>query len=114
MLWKRNKKIKNLSLTGRNKRESISIVVSKRKKLISIVKQDVNRISHDTYRLESIKGDCERLETNNKKQEGNYLVDDIKEIIIETDEKDPKVIARINEILSPSEGYRVRVKFNYN
>lgn len=56
MFWKRKKKIKNLSLTGRNKRESISIVVSKRKKLISIVKQDVNQISHDTYHLESIEG----------------------------------------------------------
>ena len=41
----------------------------------------------------------------------NYLAEDIKEVIIETDEKDSKVIARINEILSPSEGYRVRVKF---
>ena len=49
-----------------------------------------------------------------KKNEDAYLAKDIKEIIIETDEKDPKVIARINEILSPSEGYRVRVKFNYN
>lgn len=48
-------KIKNLSLTGRNKRESISIVVSKRQKLISIVKQDVNQISHDTYRIEDMK-----------------------------------------------------------
>lgn len=56
MFWKRKKKIKNLSLTGRNKRESISVVVSKRKKLISIVKQDVNQISHDTYHLESIEG----------------------------------------------------------
>lgn len=57
MFWKRKKKIKNLSLTGRNKRESISIVVSKRQKLISIVKQDVNRISRDTYHLESIEVD---------------------------------------------------------
>ncbi len=57
MFWKRKKKIKNLSLTGRNKKESISIVVSKRKKLISIVKQDVNQISHDTYHLESIGAD---------------------------------------------------------
>ncbi len=57
MFWKRKKKIKNLSLTGRNKRESISIVVSKREKLISIVKQDVNQILYDTYHLESIEGD---------------------------------------------------------
>lgn len=55
MFWKRKKKTKNLSLTGRNKKESISIVVSKRQKLISIVKQDVNRISRDTYHLEDIK-----------------------------------------------------------
>lgn len=45
------------------------------------------------------------------KKEVGYLKNDIEEIIIETDEKDPKVIARINEILCPSEGYRVRVKF---
>lgn len=51
---------------------------------------------------------------DDKQQDESYLDKDIKEIIIETDEKDPKVIARINEILSPSEGYRVRVKFNYN
>ena len=50
----------------------------------------------------------------NQKKEDAYLAKDIKEIIIETDEKDPKVIARINEILSPSEGYRVRVKFKDN
>lgn len=47
---------------------------------------------------------------DNKKEVG-YLKDDVKEIIVETDEKDPKVIARINEVLCPSEGYRVRVKF---
>lgn len=111
MFWKRKKKIKNFSLTGKNKDEIISIVVSKRKKQLNIIRQDANRISHDTYHLESINGDWEWLETNSKNQEGNYLVKDIKEIIIETDEKDPKVIARINEILSPSEGYRVRVKF---
>ncbi|MDD7305783.1 hypothetical protein [Anaerococcus sp.] len=58
MFWKRKKKIKNLSLTGRNKRESISIVVSKKKKLISIVRQDVNQILYDTYRIEDIKGGC--------------------------------------------------------
>lgn len=45
------------------------------------------------------------------KQNTSYLAEDIKEIIIETDEKDPKVIARVNEVLSPSEGYRVRIKF---
>ncbi|MDD7305784.1 hypothetical protein [Anaerococcus sp.] len=51
------------------------------------------------------------MEFKCKKQDEGYLAEDIKEIIIETDEKDPKVIARINEILCPSEGYRVRVKF---
>lgn len=50
---------------------------------------------------------------DNKKEVG-YLKEDIKEIIVETDEKEPKVIARINDILSPSEGYRVRVKFKDN
>ena len=48
---------------------------------------------------------------DDKQQDENYLDKDIEEITIETDEKDPKIIARINEILSPSEGYRVRVKF---
>jgi|GEM_PF-4995056 hypothetical protein len=43
-----------------------------------------------------------------------YLAEDIKEVIIETDEKDPKVIARINKLLNPSEGYRVKVKFKDN
>ena len=49
-----------------------------------------------------------------KQQDENYLDKDIEEITIETDEKDPKVIARINEMLIPSEGYRVRVKFKDN
>lgn len=57
MFRKRKKKIKNLSLIGRNKKESISIVVNKRKNLISILRQDINQISHDTYHLESINGD---------------------------------------------------------
>lgn len=46
----------------------------------------------------------------NKKEVG-YLKDDIKEIIVETDDKNPKVVAVINDVLSPSKGYRVRVKF---
>lgn len=71
-----------------------------------------NKIKNPLH--ESINGDCERMETNNKQQEGSYLAKDIREIIIETDEKDPKIIARINEILNPSEGYRIRVKFNDN
>lgn len=53
------------------------------------------------------------MSKDNKKDE-NYLDKDIEEITIETDEKDPKLIARINEILCPSEGYRVRVKFTDN
>ena len=114
MFWKRKKKIKNLSLTGRNKRESISIVVNERKKQINILRQDANQISHETYRLEDIKRDYACMESKCKIQYEDYLAEDIKEIIIETDEKDPKVIARINEILCPSEGYRVRVKFSEN
>ena len=57
MLRRKSKKIKNLSLTGRNNGEIISIVVSKRKKQINIVKQDANQISRDIYHLENIKGD---------------------------------------------------------
>lgn len=57
MFWKRKKKIKNLSLTGRNKRESISIVVNERKKQINILRQGANQISRDIYHLENIKGD---------------------------------------------------------
>lgn len=43
-----------------------------------------------------------------------YLKDDIKEIIIETDDKNSKVVAVISDVLSPSKGYRVRVKFKDN
>ncbi len=57
MFWKRKKKIKNLSLTGRNKGEFISIVVNERKKQINILRQDANQISRDIYHLENIKGD---------------------------------------------------------
>lgn len=57
MFWKRKRRIKNLSLTGRNKRESISIVVNERKKQINILRQDANQISRDIYHLENIKGD---------------------------------------------------------
>lgn len=55
--------------------------------------------------------DCKCLRNDCNKQDERYLDKDIEEITIETDEKDPKVIARINKILSPSKGYRVRVKF---
>lgn len=44
-------------------------------------------------------------------KEIGYLKDDIKEIIVETDDKNPKVVAVISDVLSPSKGYRVRVKF---
>lgn len=47
-------------------------------------------------------------------KEVGYLKDDIKEIIIETDDKDSKVVAVISDVLSPSKGYRVRVKFKDN
>lgn len=57
MFWKRRRKIKKLSLTGRNRRESISIVVNERKKQINILRQDANQISRDIYHLENIKGD---------------------------------------------------------
>lgn len=43
-----------------------------------------------------------------------YLKDDIKEIIVETDDKNPKVVAVISDVLSPSKDYRVRVKFKDN
>lgn len=44
-------------------------------------------------------------------KEIGYLKDDIKEIIVETDDNNPKVVAVISDVLSPSKGYRVRVKF---
>ena len=44
-------------------------------------------------------------------KEVGYLKDDIKEIIVETDDKNSKVVAVISDVLSPSKGYRVRVKF---
>ncbi|MCI7238714.1 MAG: hypothetical protein MR512_03670 [Anaerococcus sp.] len=44
-------------------------------------------------------------------KEIGYLKDDIKEIIVETDDKNSKVVAVISDVLSPSKGYRVRVKF---
>lgn len=47
-------------------------------------------------------------------KEIGYLKDDIKEIIVETDDKNSKVVAVISDVLSPSKGYRVRVKFKYD
>lgn len=44
-------------------------------------------------------------------KEIGYLKDDIKEIIVETDDKNSKVVAVISDVLSPSKGYRARVKF---
>lgn len=51
------------------------------------------------------------MEEKVDKKEVGYLKDDVKEIIIETDDKDSKVVATISDVLSPSKGYRVRVKF---
>ena len=51
------------------------------------------------------------MEKDIDNKEVGYLKDDIKEIIIETDGKDSKVVAVISDVLSPSKGYRVRVKF---
>lgn len=51
------------------------------------------------------------MEEKVDKKEIGYLKDDIKEIIVETDDKNPKVVAVISDVLSPSKGYRVRVKF---
>lgn len=62
--------------------------------------------------IEEKKGEWMEREIDNK--EVGYLKDDIKEIIIETDDKDSKVIAVISDVLSPSKGYRVRVKFKYD
>lgn len=47
-------------------------------------------------------------------KEVGYLKDDIKEIIVETDDNNPKVVAVISDVLSPGKGYRVRVKFKYD
>lgn len=60
------------------------------------------------------KAGCKCLKNDCNKQDESYLVKDIEEITVETDEKDPKVIARINKLLNPSEGYRVKVKFKDN
>lgn len=54
------------------------------------------------------------MEEKVDKKEVGYLKDDIKEIIVETDDKDSKVVAVISDVLSPSKGYRVRVKFKDN
>lgn len=51
------------------------------------------------------------MEEKVDKKEIGYLKDDIKEIIVETDDKNTKVVAVISDVLSPSKGYRVRVKF---
>ena len=54
------------------------------------------------------------MEEKVDKKEVGYLKDDIKEIIVETDDKNSKVVAVISDVLSPSKGYRVRVKFKDN
>lgn len=47
-------------------------------------------------------------------EKSNYLKDDVKEIIVETEENNPRTIAIISDVLKPSKGYRVRVKFKYD
>lgn len=54
------------------------------------------------------------LEKDIDTKDVGYLKDDIKEIIIETDDKDSKVVAVISDVLSLSKGYRVHVKFKDN
>lgn len=54
------------------------------------------------------------MEKDIDNKEIGYLKDDIKEIIVETDDKNSKVVAVISDVLSPSKGYRVRVKFKYD
>lgn len=49
-----------------------------------------------------------------EEKDSNYLADDVKEIIVETDENDPKTIAIISDVLKPNNGYRVRVKFKFD
>lgn len=62
--------------------------------------------------MEEKKGWGMKKDIDNK--EVGYLKDDIKEIIVETDDKNSKVVAVISDVLSPSKGYRVRVKFKYD
>lgn len=54
------------------------------------------------------------MEKDIENKEIGYLKDDIKEIIVETDDKNSKVVAVISDVLSPSKGYIVRVKFKYD
>lgn len=46
---------------------------------------------------------------------GEFLANDVRRIVIETDEAEPVVIARLEETpdgsLYPAEGYRIRVAF---
>lgn len=67
---------------------------------------NINKVLH----FDEVGAEGVSLEEN----ECNYLRDDIKEIIVETDETDPKTIAIISDVLKPSKGYRVRVKFKYD
>ena len=67
---------------------------------------NINKVLH----FDEVGADGVSLEDN----ESNYLKDDVKEIIVETDENDPKTIAIISDVLKSSNGYRVRVKFKYD
>jgi hypothetical protein len=67
---------------------------------------NINKVLH----FDEVGAEGVSLEDN----ESNYLKDDVKEIIVETDENDPKTIAIISDVLKPSNGYRVRVMFKYD
>lgn len=44
-------------------------------------------------------------------EQKNYLANDVRSIVVETDEKNPVTIATIDNVLSPADGYRIRIKF---
>lgn len=67
---------------------------------------NINKVLH----FDEVGAEGVSLEDN----ESNYLKDDVKEIIVETDENDPITIAIISDVLKPSNGYRVRVKFKFD
>lgn len=44
-------------------------------------------------------------------EQKNYLANDVRSIVVETDEKNHVTIATIDNVLSPADGYRIRIKF---
>lgn len=44
---------KGLSITGVNDEENISIIINEEKRVINVIRQDAERISNDTYKLEN-------------------------------------------------------------